>query len=103
MPLPSNLEKAIDALLSQPGETESSLRRGVLERNRSDVGQVPEILRELVDKIAHRPWTVTDEDFAKLRSAGFSEAQLYELTLAAALGAGLARFDAGLRAIEEAC
>ena len=56
----------------------------------------------LVEKIAERPWTVTDEDFARLRAAGYSEGQLYEVTLAAALGAGLRRFDAGLRALQEA-
>ncbi len=102
MPLPARLQKAIDALLHQPGETEASLRRAVLERTRCAAGQVPDALREFVDKIAERPWTVTDEDFAHLRAAGYSEGQLYELTLAAALGSGLERFDAGLRAIGEA-
>jgi len=103
MPIPSTLQKAIEALLVQTGETDRSLRREVLEHNRNSSGQVPELLRGLVDKVSQSPWTVTDEDFAQLRAAGYSESQLYEVTLAAALGAGLARFDAGLRAIEEAC
>jgi alkylhydroperoxidase family enzyme len=102
MPLPAKLQKAIAAILSQPGETELSLRCAVLERNRSGDAQVPEVLREFVDKIAAQPWTVGDEDFARLRAAGYSEGQLYEVTLAAALGAGLQRFDAGLRALDEA-
>ncbi len=102
MPLPVQLKKAIDALLNQPGETAPLLRRAILERTRSGAGQVPGVLRELVDKVADRPWTVTDEDFARLRAAGYSEGQLYELTLACALGAGLERFEAGLRALEEA-
>ena len=102
MPLPDNLQHAVDALLSQPGETEASLRRIVLEQNRSGGGQLPGALRDLVDKIAHQPWTITDRDFAQLKTAGYSESQLYEITMAASLGAGLMRFDAGLRAIEEA-
>jgi alkylhydroperoxidase family enzyme len=102
MSLPHHLQKAIDALFRQPGETEASLRRAVLQRNRSGAGQVPDALHELVDKVADRPWTLSDEDFTRLRAAGYSEGQLYEITLAAALGAGLERFDAGLRAIEEA-
>lgn len=102
MRLPLSLQKAIDGLMSQPGETESSVRREVLERNRSGCGPVPDDLRPLVEKIAHCPWTVDDEDFARLQAAGYSEGQLYEVTLAAALGAGLRRFDAGLRAIDEA-
>lgn len=102
MRLPLSLKKAIDALMTQPGESELSLRREILERNRSGSGLMPEVIRPLVDKIAHSPWTVDDQDFAQLRAAGYSECQLYEMTLAAALGAGLKRFDAGLRAIDEA-
>ena len=102
MPLPSELQAAVDALLSQPGTTEPVLRRRLLERTRANEGPVPDILRDFVDKIAGRPWDINDEDFARLRTAGFSEDQLYELTLACALGAGLRRFDAGLRALEEA-
>jgi alkylhydroperoxidase family enzyme len=102
MPLPAKLQKAIAAILSQHGETALSLRRAVLERTRSGEGQVPEALRDYVKQIADRPWTVSDEDFARLRAAGYSEGQLYEVTLAAALGAGLQRFDAGLRALDEA-
>jgi alkylhydroperoxidase family enzyme len=102
MPLPANLQKAIDAILTQTGSTELSLRRTVLERTRNGEGQVPEALREFVEKIAERPWTVNDEDFARLRAAGYSEDELYEVTLAAAVGAGLQRFEAGLRALEEA-
>ena len=101
MPLPKHLKKAIDAILSRPGETDLSLRRAVLEHTRAGVGQVPEVLRSFTQKIAERPWTVSDEDFAHLRAAGFSEGQLFEMTLAAALGAGLRRFDAGLRALGE--
>jgi alkylhydroperoxidase family enzyme len=102
MPLPANLQRAIDAILGNPGASELSLRHAVLARTRAGDTQVPDALREFVDKIAGSPWTVSDEDFAQLRAAGYSEDQLHELTLAAALGAGLARFDAGLRAIEEA-
>lgn len=101
MPLPGELQKAIDAVLGERGETDLSLRRAVLDRARSGEGQVPEALREFVDKVCERPWTVSDEDFTRLRAAGYSEDQLYELTLACALGAGLERFDAGLRALEE--
>jgi alkylhydroperoxidase family enzyme len=101
MPLPSKLQIAVDALLNQPGATELELRRAVLERTRSGASQVPEALREFVEKIAERPWTVSDEDFVRLRAAGYSEDELYEVTLAAAIGAGLQRFDAGLRAMEE--
>jgi len=59
-------------------------------------------VRDLVAKIDQRPWMVSDEDFNKLRQAGYSEDQIFELTVAAATGAGVRRFEAGLRALEAA-
>jgi alkylhydroperoxidase family enzyme len=101
MSLPFSLQQALDALLTQPGETTPSLRSEILERNRFGSGSVPEDIRSLVDKIAHQPHSVNDQDFDRLRAAGHSDGQLYDITLAAALGAALRRFDAGLRAIDE--
>lgn len=96
------MEKAIASLLGAPGETDTSLRRAVFDRVRIGAGEVPEDLRALVEKIADRPWSVNDEDLTQLREAGYSEDQIYELVLAAAAGAGVHRFEAGLRAIEGA-
>ena len=42
---------------------------------------------------------VTDEDVAELRSSGLSEDEIFELTVAAAVGAGLERLYAGLRTL----
>jgi len=102
MPLPANVQNALSALLNQPGETGHEVRGNVLDYARSGSGPVPDGVRDLVHKIANCPWTVNDEDFTRLLAAGYSEGQLYEVTMAAALGAGLARLDAGLRAIDEA-
>jgi alkylhydroperoxidase family enzyme len=55
-----------------------------------------------VEKIADRPWSVTDADLTRLAEAGYSEDQIYELVLAAAAAAGVRRFEAGLRAMEGA-
>jgi hypothetical protein len=41
-------------------------------------------------------YRVTDNDVAQLLAAGFSEDELYELTICAAFGAGVARLDRGL-------
>lgn len=102
MQRPILLEKAIAALLGEPGHTAQSLRQSVFDRVRFGTGQVPEAWTALVEKIAERPWSVNDEDFTQLFAAGFSEDQVYELLLAAATGAGMRRVDAGLRAMEEA-
>lgn len=102
MSWPWRMEKAIASLLGAPGETETSLRQAVFDRVRVGAGEVPENLRTLVEKIADRPWSVSDEDLTHLREAGYSEDHIYELVLAAAAGAGVRRFEAGLRAIEGA-
>ena len=96
------MEKAIASLLGSPGETDTSLRQAVFDRVRVGNGEVPEKLRALLEKIADRPWTVSDEDITRLLQAGYSEDQIYELVLAAAAGAGMRRFEAGLRAMEGA-
>ncbi|HEY6349436.1 MAG TPA: hypothetical protein VI636_08520 [Candidatus Angelobacter sp.] len=103
MVLPKSIQNAIEALLGSAGESDPALLRAVFERTRSGVGEIPHFeLRELVERIHSRPWTVSDEDFNRLRQAGYSEDQIFELTLVAATGAGVRRFEAGLRALEAA-
>lgn len=102
MSQPRRIEKAIASLLGAPGETDTSLRQAIFDRVRLGTGEVPENLSGLVEKIADRPWSVSDEDIKRLREAGYSEDHIYELVLAAAAGAGMRRFEAGLRAIEGA-
>ena len=66
-----------------------------------DGGELPEQMRVYADKVGLRAHTVTDEDVAALRAAGDSEAEIYELTVGVALGASLARYELGLRALGE--
>ncbi len=42
---------------------------------------------------------MTDADVEALKAAGLSEDEIFEATVAAAVGAGLARFEAGLRTL----
>jgi alkylhydroperoxidase family enzyme len=96
-----------DAVLTGAGETPADLRRAV-EANtakaaggeRDAPGDVPEALARYVEKVARHAYKVTDEDVANLKDAGYSEDDLFEITLSAALGAGLARLEVGLRALE---
>jgi hypothetical protein len=102
MGLPKKVRITIEALLGPLGKSDPALRVAVFERTRESAGEIPSGLRELVEKIDQRPWMVSDEDFNKLRQAGYSEDQVFELTVAAAAGAGVRRFEAGLRALEAA-
>jgi alkylhydroperoxidase family enzyme len=85
----------VDALhsevLEQPGQTEPRLRRAA-----SDDEDVPEPLRGYVRKVARHAYKVTDEEVAALKEAGYSEDQIFEITISAAVGAAVRRLDAGL-------
>jgi hypothetical protein len=85
-----------DTVLRGPGRTASSLREGVARRE-----GLPEELRALVEKIEKHAYEVTDDDVARLR-AKYTEDEIFEIVVAAALGASMRRLDAGMRALAEA-
>ena len=63
---------------------------------------LPEPLATLVDKVARRSFQVTDGDFAAALAAGFTEDQLFELVICAAVGESSRMYQAGLAALAEA-
>jgi alkylhydroperoxidase family enzyme len=52
-----------------------------------------------LDKVRTHAYRVTDADVQALKDAGYSEDQIFEHTVSAAVGAGLARLEAGLGAL----
>ena len=56
----------------------------------------------LLGKVASMPTQVTDADFAAARAAGFSEDELFELVICAAVGQSARLYDAGLAALADA-
>lgn len=56
----------------------------------------------LLGKVATRPAQVTDADFAAAQAAGFSEDELFELVICAAVGQSARLYDAGLAALADA-
>jgi hypothetical protein len=63
---------------------------------------IPAPLRALIGKVAARPAQVTDADFAAARESGFTEDQLFELVVCAAVGQSARLYAAGLAALAEA-
>lgn len=60
---------------------------------------VPPDFASYVDKVRQTAFAVTDEDVRLLRDASHSEDEIFEQTVSAAVAAGLARLEAGLRVI----
>ena len=56
----------------------------------------PEEMRRYLEKVRLHAYKVTDRDVDELKAAGFTEDEIFEHTVAAAVGAGLERLDAGL-------
>jgi alkylhydroperoxidase family enzyme len=91
-----SLRKLEDAVLRGPGHTDAGLRQRVAARR-----EVPAELAALLDKIERHAYQVTGEDLASLK-ARYTDDELFEIVVAAALGSAQARLRAGLRALEEA-
>jgi alkylhydroperoxidase family enzyme len=61
--------------------------------------QAPEGFDAYLGKVRRAAYTITDADVQALKDAGHSEDEIFELTVSAAVGAGLDRLDAALRAL----
>ncbi len=97
-----DLTRLVGTVLSGPGKTTSELRRAVEARAGALSGRqgtdemVPDELSDWVEKVARHAYRTTDEDIELLKTAGYSEDQIFELTVAAALGASRARLERAL-------
>jgi hypothetical protein len=90
----ANLAELVRCVLESPGSTPARLRAAVFGGD--DVA--PE-WSDYVTKVRERSYRVTDEDVARLIAAGHTEDEIFEITIAAALGAAARLLDAGLRAL----
>ena len=62
-------------------------------------GELAEPLGSYAATVRDRSYRITDTDLAGLTAAGLSDDDIFEITIAAAVGAALQRLDAGMRAI----
>ena len=88
------MEKLRRSVLEGPGSLEPSLRQAAAANS-----GVPGPLAAFVDKIHRHAYKITERDLAELRNAGYTEDQIFELTVSTATGAALKRLHRGLEAI----
>lgn len=91
------------AILESQGVTDPALRHAAFARSvelsggpAAGAGGIPENLRGYIDAVALHAYRITDEDLQELRRAGYSEDAIFEVSVAASVGAGLARLERGL-------
>jgi alkylhydroperoxidase family enzyme len=59
----------------------------------------PEAMRDYLEKVHTRAYTITDADVQALKAAGHSEDEIFEQTVAVAVREGLRRLDVAQRVI----
>jgi hypothetical protein len=102
---PPKVRKTLQALLTRPASSLPSLRQAALARAQQLAERapspeaVPGELTAYLDQVVCHAERTTDGDVERLKERGYSEDQIFELTLCAALGAGLARLNRGLSAL----
>ncbi len=104
----ANISQLIEAVLATAGDTDTVLRKAAKNRSSGHANgfeakkltAVPQELEAYVDKVANHAYKVTDEDINGLLKTGYSEDAVFEITLSAALGAGVSRLNRGLSALK---
>ncbi|NKY48784.1 hypothetical protein [Nocardia vermiculata] len=87
----------VDSVLRGKGAAATDLRARAFHNEK-----LPAPLFTVIDKVASRPTEISDQDFETAKSAGFSEDQLFELVISAAVGQSSRMYERGLAALAEA-
>ncbi len=94
MELADRLAALRAAVLGGPGVTGRGLRRAAAS------GTAPGLWADYVRSVRDTSYRVSEEDIAALKAAGIGEEEIFEVTVATAVGAAFDLFEAGLRAAE---
>lgn len=97
------------AVLTTPGHAELALREQLfawVERDArsgdASLDELPPALHVLVRKGSRNAYTITDEDIAALRGAGWHEGAVFELLVVLGCAAGSTRYAIAMAALEAA-
>jgi hypothetical protein len=84
----------VTRVLGGGGKAAAELRRAAF-----DNAGLSEPLRTLIEKVAYRAYSVTDDDVTAVRAAGLSEDQIFEIVVCAAVGQADRQYESGLAAL----
>ena len=96
---PPAIQRVLKAVLGPSGESKLDERQAVHDFARDAAGvktdafEVPTALSPYLEKLTHSPYKVIERDLDALRQAGYNEDQIFELTLAGALGSAAGRYQ----------
>ena len=100
-------EAVVKAVSSTPGTSHAALRqwaaaRGAGGEHAEPPPGTPAAVPAYVDLVAAQAYRTTDAHIDGLRAAGVVDDEIFEVTAAAAVGAGRRRLERALSALEEA-
>jgi len=90
------IERLRNRVLDGPGHLDAAVRIAAYSGE-----PVAEDLTNYVGKVRDHAFKVVEADVLEMRTAGRSDDEIFELTIATALGAGLSRLDTALQAMEQ--
>lgn len=93
----ARFKQLYERVVQGPGELSAGVRREA-----ASGGVVPTAARVYTDKVRRHAYKVVDRDVEDLLAAGWSEDEIYELTVAIAMGEGMSRFERAQRVLAEA-
>jgi hypothetical protein len=86
----------------RPGQPVGTLLSATIESEGGNAGPPPDPLAQrYVETVRQHAYKLTDRRLEELAEAGWTDGQVFELTVAAAFGAARQRLDAGLAALGE--
>jgi hypothetical protein len=95
----TNFTPALQALVTRILEGEG--RASPADRRAAfDNSGLAEPLHTLIDKVAKRAYTVTDEDIAAAIASGLSEDQIFEIVVCASVGQATRQYEAAVAALQ---
>jgi hypothetical protein len=87
-------ERLVLRILGPDGEAAPELRTSAF-----DNAELPQPLGSLLRNVARVAGHLTDDDINVAKAAGYSDDQLFELVICAAVGAATRQYEAGLSAL----
>ncbi|MGQ7311956.1 hypothetical protein ACUOFU_09670 [Microbacterium arabinogalactanolyticum] len=105
MPADASHRELAERLRSQArsdGAGAPGANAGAVDAGAGMPNDLAEPFRTLAEQVGRASFRVTDAQVDAVRDAAGSEQAAFEIVMAASVGAGLRRWDAAMRAIEEA-
>ncbi|MCA9949026.1 MAG: hypothetical protein KDE48_05235 [Anaerolineales bacterium] len=99
----TTVTKLTASVAQGPGEVQSESRQAAINFARaltmghaSTTDDIPKGFAPYLKKVALYAYKTTDRDVQNLKDRGYSEDEIFELTVSTALGASLARYEHGM-------